>query len=243
MLPIKRNIIKIRIDRKIWKDTLKKIGNDEKYDDTETIVKILKQNQKYKEIIKSFQKQSIISLKLNEKSKSETDKLKSELLLFKDEQKKIDEKKIVFENLKKRYNKLNSDYENLKSMYKKLIDNPIIKKKEVYKEDNRHIKKLTDKNEKLQKKLWEKLEIIEKLNSELKSLKVKLNNIEDWKRKKYGIIVKIKPNENKENDFIFNTEFINSSEYNMWLRDQNEFLQSKNIDDPFHIINISEDIF
>ena len=93
MLPIKRNIIKIRIDRKIWKDTLKKIGNDEKYDDTETIVKILKQNQKYKEIIKSFQKQSIISLKLNEKSKSETDKLKSELLLFKDEQKKIYEKK------------------------------------------------------------------------------------------------------------------------------------------------------
>lgn len=239
----KKNTIRLRINRNIWDNALNLVGESRKFSETEIIDELIKKNKKQNTTIKNLQKQIDDNSELNKKLKIELNELKNGFSSFEDERKKINENKIIYKTLRKRYERLESDHEKLKSMYDNLKNNPIIKEKIVHKENNKLINELKDKNEKLQKKLWEKVEIIEKLNNELGSLKVRFNNIEDCKKRKYGIIVKIRPKEDMENDFIFNTEFINSSEYNMWLRDQNEFLQSKNIDVPFHIINIGEDIF
>jgi len=227
----------------VWDNALNLVDESRKFTETEIIDELIKKNKKQNLTIKNLQKQIDVNSELNKKLKIELNELRNEFSSFEDERKKITENKIIYKTLRKRFERLESDHEKLKSMYDKLKNNPIIKEKIVHKENNKQINELKEKNEKLQKKLWEKVETIEKLNSELRSLKVKLNNIEECKKRKYGIIVKIKPNEDKENDFILNTEFINFSEYNMWLRDQDEFLQSKIIDVPFHIINIGEDLY
>ena len=238
-----RNTIGLRVNRNVWDNALILVGESKKFTETEIIDKLIKKDKNQNKTIKNLQKKIDINSELNKKLKIEFNELRNEFSLFEDERKKINENKIIYKTLRKRFQILESDHEKLKSMYNKLEDNPIIKEKIVYKENKKQINELKEKNEKLQKKLWEKVEVIEKLNSELRSLKVKLNNIEECKKKKYGIIVKIKPKEDKENDSIFETEFISSSEYNMWLRDRTEFLQSKNIDVPFHIIDIGRDSF
>ena len=238
----KKNSIRLRINRNIWDNALNLVDESKKFSESEIIDELIRKNKKQNIIIINLQKQIDVKSELNKKLKIELIELRNEFSSFEEERKKITENKFIYKTLRKRYERLESDHEKLKSMYDNLKNNPIIKEKIVHKENNRLINELKEKNGKLQKKLWEKVEIFEKLNNELGSLKAKLNNIKECKKRKYGIIVKIKPNKDKENDFILNTEFINFSEYNMWLRNQSEFLKSKIIDVPFHIINIGEDL-
>ena len=100
---------------------------------------------------------------------------------------------------------MKANYEKLKSKYDELKINPIIKEKIIYKENDKHIKELHEKSEKLHKKFWEKIEIIEELNKELKDVKKKLGSVENWKLRNYGMVFKVKSKEYKLINFGFDS--------------------------------------
>jgi hypothetical protein len=52
------------------------------------------------------------------------------------------------------------------------------------------------------------------------------------------MVLKFKQIDDDGLKFDFESEFINFSEFNMWLRNQNEFITNKNIESPFHIFDI-----
>lgn len=238
MLPLRRDIVKLRVDREIWEDVLKNAKIDDKNNNTKVLLSMLKQNQQQNKKIKKLQKKIESINDLNKKIKSEQHQFKKERLTVEKHRKQIEENKIIYEILRKSHKRLESDYETLKTSYNELKNNPIVEEKIIYKEDNTKINKLSEKNDKLHKKLWEKEHIIKELNKDLKVLRSKIETIEEWKRRNFGVVLKVKPKDDDGLKFDFESEFINFSEFNMWLRNQNEFIMNKNIDTPFHILDI-----
>ena len=117
-------------------------------------------------------------------------------------------------------------------------NNPIVGEKIVYKENIKKNNQLSEKNKELREKIWEKEQLIKELNKDLKDLRSKIKTIENWKRKNYGVVLKVKPIEDEGFEFDFESEFINVSEFNMWQRNQKEFIINKNINSPFHILDL-----
>ena len=242
MLPFNRNTINLRIDKNAWEDVLNKNGFVETYDDIDVIIKILKQNQRNHKTIEKLKSKLNTSSKLNKKVIAENNQLRDELRELETEQQKMKDNEMLYKNINKRDKKLETDYDNLKLKYEELKNNPIIEEKIVYKNDDKTMHALHEKNEKLRRKLWEKDELIVSLNKELKELNEKIEAVKDWKLKNYGMILKVIPKEHELIDFDLESEFINLSEYNMWLRNKREFLQNKNIDSPIHIITVGKDL-
>ena len=242
MFPINRNTVHLEIDKNTWEDIVKKSGVFETSDKTNIIIKILKQNQRNHKTIVKLQRHLEESNILNKKLKAENDQLQDELKDIENDQQKMIENEIMYNDIKKRNHKLEADYNNLKLKFEKLKNNPVIKEKIVYKTDENLIHELHEKYEKLRGKYWEKISEIEVLNKELKELKMKLDSVENWKLKNYGMILKVIPKEHELIDFDLEPEFINLSEYNMWLRNKREFLNNKNLDNHVHVINICKNL-
>jgi hypothetical protein len=242
MLSFYSNTLHLKVDKNIWKKAKKRSGTGDNYDDTSVVNNLLKQNQRNHKTIEKLKKRLDENHELYLRSKSENAQLLDELKTLELEIVNMKENETIYKNIRKRDKRLETDYKKLKSKYEDLKNNPIIQEKIVYKTDEKVVHELHEKNEKLRVKLWEKGQLIDSLNNELKKLKEKLAIVEDWKLKKYGMILKVIPKEQELTDFDFESEFINLSEYNMWLRNKREFLQSKNIESPVHIITIGKDL-
>lgn len=247
MLFGERKTVKLRVDKILWERAKRSAGIEDEYDDTKALNKIVRQNRKYSKKVTELQRRLDDSSKLNTELQNTAEELKNRLNSMEQEHRRWESEKFSYQILERNYEKLKADYEHLKSKYDELKDKPIVRVKEVYREDTKRIKELAEKNDRLQKKVWEKVKKIEELNKHLREVNERLREIDEWKIRNYGLLVRLK---SKGDDISGSdvgeielvSEFISLGEYNKWLRDKDGFLKDKSISPPIEVIDVGRDL-
>jgi len=205
--------IKLKVSKELWEKAVRMSKGLNNREISQEVINIYL---KSKEIIR--ENKNLKGMQIDDLKTLET--LKKSLVEAHNKHDKMGKVRI---ELEKEFMSMKRDYRKTKRDYEALLRNPIIEEKIVYKEDKTTIEALRKKRDKLQKKLTETRNQREQFFQEKERAEEKLNDLSNWKRKNFAVLLTGKLRISQYQLEEMQLEIIESRSYYEWKEARDKF--------------------
>jgi len=135
---------------------------------------------------------------------------------------------------------LKVEYHLMESQVRYLEQNPVVKEKVVYRENNDALNALRRKKDELQNTIWEKEEALRRSQVENQQLKSSLSKSEERARRRFALMITRKGTGPAPAEWDIEARTIDSLDYYGWKADELEFRKRRNIRGNLMMIPVEE---